>query len=209
MPLRILPTIIVVCLGTAGCTSAPRVLDRNGDGVITAYCLGDSNTDPNWRPHVTKWCELLAAELPAWKFVNGGFANTAAAGECFLCGRTLLAAALESTPIDVVMIALGTNDMNSPPEPAVEALLALRSQAERAKAEVLIGTIPPIFTGNTAKMDRINATNKLLAERAPRNRLIDFSTSMEPTDYHADGVHIIASGQRKRMEAALRALRNM
>lgn len=200
---------IVCCLlGAAGCHTTPAVTDRNGDGVISVYCLGDSNTDVG-KLKTPKWCEMLAAELPTWKFINGGFARAKAAGDCLFCGGPLLGSALAANQIDLVLISLGTNDMNGPPQAVVDALLALRDQAEQSNAEVLIATIPPRFTTDLSLVRNIDSTNDLLTQRVAPNRLIDFFTKMELADYFPEGVHITDSGQRKRADAALRALRNL
>lgn len=198
--------IVDLIVAGPGCRATPLVRDRNGDGLMTVYCLGDSNSDRNWQPRVAKWCDLVAAERPTWYVVNGSFMGTRATGDCFNCGQARLAAALAAMPIDVVMIALGTNDMKEAPEVAVDALLRLRGQAQMAGAEVLIATIPPVLSGDGAKSDWVDRANALLTAQLPGNRLIDFSSGMTREDYAFDGVHIMESGQRKRAAAALRAL---
>jgi lysophospholipase L1-like esterase len=207
-----LSSLAIVCCGVIliGCRSRP--LDVNGDGVVTVLCVGDSNTDPKVKADGPKWCELLAGEYagrPEWKFVNGGVGRAKAAGDGFFCGRTMLRAALAAVPADIVILALGTNDMQSPPEVAVDALLSLNDQAASAKAQVLIATIPPVYYGNEEVSARIVAANALLAQKVAADRLVDFHSGMNKEDFHPDGLHINLSGQRKRAAAAHRALKNL
>jgi lysophospholipase L1-like esterase len=198
--------LAAVALVVGGCRSTPLVRDRNGDGLITVYCLGDSNNDRQFQPAVIKWCDLVAAERPAWYVVNGSFMGTRATGDCDFCGRPRLGSALAAMPIDLVLISLGTNDMREAPEVAVDALLRLRHQAQSAGAEVLVATVPPLLSGNDAKREWVERTNALLVAQMPGDRLIDFSSGMTREDYAFDGIHIMASGQRKCADAALRAL---
>jgi lysophospholipase L1-like esterase len=98
------------------------------------------------------------------------------------------------------------------PEAAVDALLSLRNSAARKNAEVLIATIPPVFPPIPAyeeRMEHIRAANALLAQRVAPNRLVDFFSDMQREDFRPDGLHLNASGQRKRAAAAERALKNL
>ena len=70
----------------------------------------------------------------------------------------------------------------------------------------MIATIPPVFSADGAKSAWVDRTNALLAAQIASDRLIDFSSGMSREDYASDGIHIEASGQRKRAAAALRAL---
>jgi hypothetical protein len=188
----------------------PRVSDHNGDGVVTVYCLGDTHTARRQlRTPPPTWCEMLAAELPTWTFINGGVASATAAGDCETCGRSLLAAALAAHPIDLVLIALGTNDMHDAPEAVVDTLLALREQAAQKDVEALIATMPPEFTLNLARVRRIKTTNDLLSRRAPPDCLIDFFSGLELSDYVPGGTEVARSGHRKLAAAALRALQHL
>jgi lysophospholipase L1-like esterase len=187
-----------------------NVKDHNGDGVITVLCVGDSNTDTGGKADSPKWCEFVAQHHPDWKFVNGGVARAKAAGDCLFCGHTLLASALESVNADVVILALGTNDMQKPSGEAVDALLSLRNRAAQTHADVLIATIPPVFYENAATVsERIDAANALLAQHVAPARLVDFFSDMRREDFYPDGLHINASGQHKRAVAVEKALKNL
>jgi lysophospholipase L1-like esterase len=198
--------VAALCVvGLSACRS--HGLDRNGDGVITVICLGDSNTAPRVPPG-PKWCEFVAQLHPDWKVVNDGALYAKAAGDCFLCGKMLLGSALLAGP-DIVILALGTNDRQQKPEATVDALLSLRDQAARTKAEVFIATIPPIFERDPSFEHYVNATNALLAQRVAPSRLVDFFSDMQREDFLSDGVHIKPSGQHKRAAAAEKALKNL
>jgi lysophospholipase L1-like esterase len=201
---RIVAAILILLAAPAAAQDV-RPTSASATAPRTVYCLGDSNTDVG-RKRTDKWCEHTARAFPDWRFVNGGFARTKAAGDCLLCGRPLLTSALRSAAYDIVIIALGTNDRTQPPESAVAALLALRDQAEQAHARVLIATIPPAFDGygDPTWVERANA---LLTARAAPTPLIDFVSGMQREDYYPDGVHILESGQQKRARAAISALR--
>jgi len=202
----------LILLGAVGCRTRPQVTDRNGDGHIQLLCVGDSNTDNQGLADQPKWCELLAQRHPEWKVVDGAARFAVAAGDCLLCGRTMLRSGLTSASPDVVLIALGTNDIVSfrkPPEATVDALLALRDQATAANADVYVATIPPAYAtykDGSSPEPQIEATNALLAQRLPANRLMDFHSSLAKEDFAADGIHINRSGQEKLAAAADQAL---
>jgi len=126
----------------------------------------------------------------------------------------MLAIGLAFTSPDVVLLALGTNDVISfrdPPEVAVDALLALRGRAGAADIDTFIATIPPIYTSlkeNDEVNRSIDRANAMLAERVPADRLIDFHSNMTQEDFDSDGIHINQSGQEKRATAVERALAN-
>jgi lysophospholipase L1-like esterase len=190
----------------------PHATDRNGDGNVTLVCIGDSNTDKGPKPNSTKWCEFLGQLHPDWKTVNNGVSWAKAAGDCFFCGQTMVGSVLATTPADIIILALGTNDTQQQPEAVVDALLSLRERAARKKAEVFVATIPPVFPpypGHEERMEHIKAANALLAQRVPPNRLVDFFSDMRREDFYPDGLHLTASGQRKRAAAAEQALKNL
>jgi len=201
---------ILLALVLATCQRQSAVVDRNGDGKVQVLCVGDSNTDPRWGQ--PKWCELIRARHPEWSVADQGQMYARARGDCILCGSALLGSGIAKTSPDVVLIALGTNDIASThdsPEAVVDALLTLRAQASAAGVEAFIATVPPVY-GDSPEREhvnqQINAANALLARELPANRLIDFHSGMEPDDFEADGVHIKPSGQEKRAAAADRAL---
>lgn len=202
---------VIALAGLALSACHPRGLDRNGDGIVTLLCVGDSNTDISGKRDQPKWCEFLGQLHPDWKAVNDGVSYARAIGDCLFCGQTIFGSVVGKLSPDIVILALGTNDMQDP-QGAVDALLALRDRAARTNAEVFIATIPPVFPPHPAyeeRMEHIRAANALLAQRVPANRLIDFFSDMRQEDFKPDGLHINDAGQRKRAAAAERALKNL
>jgi lysophospholipase L1-like esterase len=202
-----LSVFLVLCVGTYGCHGR----DRNGDGVVKIACVGDSNTDPHFTPEDPSWCELVAAAHPNWQFVNRGavFSTAASPEGCVLCGRYLLNQALTEDHVDLVLIALGTNDLASAwlrADATVNALIALRDAAIAANVEAAIAMIPPVINGRVGVTRRINAANALLGARIPAGALVDFFSGMQPVFFLCDGVHVNGAGKRKRAEAADRYL---
>jgi len=101
--------VLVIALwtwGTLGCGG----VDRDGDGMLRIVCLGDSNTDRNFKPNVPTWCERLQARHPEWEIINRGATYAVARGCGILQACSLLAAALQ-LEFDVVLLAFGTNDL--------------------------------------------------------------------------------------------------
>ena len=204
---------IVVVLGALGaCRHQTSISDRNGDGHIQLLCVGDSNTDNEGLADRPKWCELLAAKHPEWRVLNGAARFSQAAGDCFLCGQRMLRNGIGFASPDVVLIALGTNDIVSfrhPPEVPVDALVALRDQAVAANVDAYIATIPPTygtFRGSERVAEQIRAANDMLRQRLPANRLMDFHSNLTREDFDADGIHLNRAGQEKLAAAADTAL---
>jgi len=182
------------------------VVDRNGDGQTVLACVGDSNTDPDG-PAIgaPKWCQLVAAAEPAWLVRDISLYGTTAWPRPRyypFSGRTLLAQALSaSPPPDVVVIALGANDLLNGRSPLQlrDALAELLAQA--AGTATWVALVTPDF--GTATPERVVAANSMLAGL----RTIDFFSGMVRADMCADGLHVCASGQQLMAARALAALR--
>lgn len=185
----------------AGC-----VVDRNQDGHTVLACVGDSNTDPDG-PSIgaPKWCQLVAAAEPSWNVREVALYSTTALsrGRYFpFHGRTLLAAALETQPPpDVVVIALGANDLLAGASGLQlrDALAELVAQTRGAATWVTLVT-PDYATPTPA---RVIVGNSMLGEF----RTIDFFSGLTASHMCADGLHVCASGQMLMAERALAALR--
>jgi lysophospholipase L1-like esterase len=176
---------------------------------VRILCLGDSNTEQAVAPDRQSWCERVASRHPQWQFVNGGLHFTPASGDCFLCGRTLLGTTLAMSSYDLVLIALGTNDLVNfgySPEATVDALLALRAQALASNADAMIATVPPVFGARRGSGPQIDAANALLARRVPSDHLLQLHVELEAADFRDDGVHLNGSGHEKYAIAADRGL---
>jgi hypothetical protein len=182
--------------------------DRNGDGVATVACLGDSNTDAA-RPG-TEWCEQLARVAPTVVTVNEGRGGATAVDlpkwEYDASGQ--LDEALASARPDVVVLAFGTNDLRLayPVDEVLAAYRDLATRAQQAGAFVLIALTPPVapwFEGAATLNPLYALLNERLAAEWPADRLIDFASAVSaPGDYDADGIHFTASGHAKRALAA-------
>jgi lysophospholipase L1-like esterase len=201
----------------ASAAACGRGLDRDGDGVVTVVCLGDSNTRGGAFARVEEgWCERLGAD-GAWRTVNRGRNGaTACEGDSSLLRAidrdgTTLEDALAADHADVAILAIGTNDVvaNCTPEETLDAIRRLVARIDATGAEPLVALVPPTFPPEAAtKAQRWNRQYARLndALRAHfRGRIVDF-TDVAPSDYVEDNLHINAEGQRKRADAARAAL---
>src|ERR1700690_3162593 len=78
--------VAALCVVVLSACRSHHGMDRNGDGVVTVLCFGDSNTAGQRKADNPKWCEFLAQMHPDWKFVDAGVNGAKAAGACFFCG---------------------------------------------------------------------------------------------------------------------------
>jgi lysophospholipase L1-like esterase len=176
----------------------------------TVVCAGDSNTGMK-----NSWCDMLARDLPEseWRFVNvSRWGTSAVFWVANDLGRTLVA----SSRPDVVVIALGTNDVcRTPATEIVVALLALAVQSGDGCGggnpcpRVVIATIPPIFEPPPilSCQPAIDATNELLQATWPPNLVADFDSWVTgPEWYWPDGIHLTDDGQRRRAAEARTAI---
>lgn len=207
---RLRRALLLLLLVAAACRSAAPA-DRNGDGVVRVVCLGDSNSALGDPRVGDTWCEYAAARFPDWQFVNQGRGFARVMGNTMLWGKALLQHVWRVQP-DILLIALGTNDLLSAeqaPQQVVEALLDFRAEAQQRNIDVAIATIPPSFRHSAELRANVDVANRLLAEALPADRLIEFNAGMERADFLPDGLHVNADGQRKRGAAAAAVLRQL
>jgi lysophospholipase L1-like esterase len=202
--------------------AAARIGDRNGDGVVTVACLGDSNT-LGTNPSRTSWCDLLGGMIkrPDWRTVNRGVAGATAVQGDWPDAYDQLAATLTADKPDVVIFAFGTNDVtwaasyatlvHRTPlpeylEPSVAALRELYDRAETAGATAFIATTPPANDGIALRAEHTPYFNQRLRDEFPAPRVVDFTSAIDPAvDLH-DALHLNESGQAKLAAAAYAAL---
>lgn len=188
---------------------AGSIRDADGDGRIVVACLGDSNTQraPGDPPG---WCEELEALLadPAWKTVNRGIGGATATRTSMRPAETLLEYALAHDAADVVVAALGTNDLLEGVEPArvVEAHTALKLRALSHGVAFFAALTPPALPAEHRINPAVEELNGLLRAAFPDAERVDFASGLTPQDY-ADRIHLSASGQARLARAALAALR--
>ncbi len=212
----------------------PDVVDRNRDGRIVIACLGDSNTASGWQqekdggfPPEQGWCEQVLARLddPRVSIVNRGVGGATASPHpldgqsdlhhAFFGGDEQLDAALEDAPLDVAMMAFGTNDvlptLNGDPESIVDHYNRLWRRERSRGLLAFVAITPPVFvhekTGELRRdPERIAETNARIAEIFPRRFRLPFDVDMTEADF-MDDLHMNARGQAKRADAAIERLR--
>jgi lysophospholipase L1-like esterase len=188
-----------------------RISDVDGDGRLTLFAFGDSNT--NWLPRA--WPEVLR-DRHGLAVVNAGVlglhATTALRDD-------MLRPRLVDEHPDVVVIALGTNDVADevPPEVVAETVLFLADQASRhcygrgRCIKAFVATVPPIYApprdrGFDSEIQAINAT---LRARVDAARLVDFDSWM-PAQFDPalmiDGIHLGRKLQARRADEVARLL---
>jgi lysophospholipase L1-like esterase len=216
----------------------PVCRDARGSAAPRVACVGDSNTQSDWQikrpdgfPADAGWCELLSETVTSVNCGWGGATASPNASDApnFFQGAGQLAAALSDPPADLVIIALGTNDVRfsirdpdylllPDPTPAAfaEQIESLVATARSHGAQVLVATSPyyeqptadhgPIPDGFN---DRLRELNAELSRRLPETMLIDFTSGFGPADFLDDGRHLNAAGMRKRAQAALAGIERL
>ena len=203
---------MLAVLTAVACGDRRGVRDVNGDGRIVVSCLGDSNTETHWpRPGTRRWCELASERAPEWVFTNhavGGTTMTQPATPSSWAMPQLERALAEDQP-DAVVFAFGTNDVRAgrSTEDIVAAYRAAVERTNRARVLAFVALAPPIYSPQPDHRAAIEGLNAALRHAFPPVPIVDFWTGMTPADYDPDGLHLNDAGQRKRAEAALRALR--
>lgn len=150
-------------------------------------CIGDSNTQPDWQGF-TSWCERLEVST-----INCGWgAATATSNPDWYPydGVGQLEAALEMDP-DLIIIALGTNDLGllgKTPAETAAAIHFLNETAEFYGVPTLVASVPP-----STLIAGAEDTNLLL------NYDIDFYLGFQPL-LDPDGVHFLEEGHVLRAE---------
>ena len=236
--------LAILCILLHGCV----VKDITGDARIVIGCFGDSNTMTTGG----SWCDNLSPLVSPyhWEVMNYGWPGATARNENPSgpppCGGILafgvpkcslwwIQSALTGfppplnpylAPMDVVLLAYGTNDIRNGVtmygNSALQLIPPLIVHAYRediaalpAGTLVLIALVPPFnpyapSPPAPAWDPRWNqvvlATNQLIRQSWPANRIVDFyAVASVPGDY-ADLVHLNAGGQQKRAAAAYNAL---
>lgn len=213
---RSISGVVGALLLIVACSRGPA-LDQNHDGRLVVACVGDSNTSRLGGP---LWCERLGerARPPGWepcnmsqpgaRIVNDG----ATWHDRPLWGGWYLRAALERCRPDVVILALGTNDlMMRSAEETLPAFVDAVATIEAEHVLPLVALVPPFQaspSGLAARNAEVERLNRLLEARFP-GRTVDFFSAMTQGDYDPDGVHLNDRGQEKRAEAAWAALRRL
>ena len=191
---------------TAICTGCATD-DGNEDRVLRSVaCVGDSNTQASNDPTVrVNWCEILAERHPDIDWFNTAIwgATATRAGFGPWCGFDQVNKALGFKP-DLIIIALGTNDLvalDLDAKALTTALLSLRDQAEAGGAKGVVALIPPVLFADADLAERIAETNALLL--GSKIAAIDFFDDFDPQDFtQPDGIHFTQSGHYKRAAAA-------
>jgi lysophospholipase L1-like esterase len=192
------------------------------DGVLTIAIVGDSNTWPGWPPpdgH-SRWGQFLSARAvtPAGgtrrPLVLRGVSVDPADYTFAACTHPLLGGGLDNArrllapgDVDVLVIALGTNDLKYGTMPAatVDCLRKIVTLAHDAGARSLVATVPPIHDP-TVDAALVPTTNALIRAWFPARDVIDFDSGFRARLY-LDHVHLNDAGQRLRARRAAEALR--
>jgi len=131
-------------------------------------------------------------------------------------GPRQLTSVLERGAVDVVIVALGTNDLYFARDPesaligrspvdAWRALEGLIAVARSTGVLVLVATIPPRYDDPRLAPD-IAELNRLITEHVPAGDVIDFTTHFRRHLFLPDGLHLNAHGQGKRARRAATVL---
>lgn len=230
-----------VCLAAGEATRSAflRGGDRNGDGEVVVACLGDSNTQSTWQeskpggfPAEQGWCERVGSAIGP---LGGRTINLAVGGATIgpnplmhqvpdpldFEGRLQFEDALARAPVDVVILAFGTNDLawgaGGTPLSVLEAYMSLWRRGRARGLLPLVALTPPVhpmgedrrrLSLHSMSGPAIERLNEYLGGAFPPRYLLDFSSGMQERLY-LDPVHLNAAGQRlraSRAEAGLQAL---
>jgi lysophospholipase L1-like esterase len=227
-------TVLAVLATTTATAGSDVVRDVNGDGRIVIVGTGSSNSDPKSHlpdhpicrgpcpglplPIGGRWYTQLADFMPeAWHFVNlaqSGMTARALAG--FLPdGPYQVGRALEDYDADVVLIAIGVNDVaiecsdGDCSAAAIAAdILALRDLVVAKGRMAFVATVEPLFPrkpGFHPVMPAIIAdVDARLRAAVPPDRLLVHDDIVDPDDMtyadrpgYNDGLHPGDRGMRK------------
>ena len=229
-----LPPCFVLAIAGAASDGVPVCRGEWGDAAVHVACLGDSNTQSDWQasrpdgfPAEEGWCERLSDHVST---TNCGWGGATASPNVspypHFQGQGQLDAALSDPRVDLVIIALGTNDIgysfddpslllleDQTPAAFASELEALAEQAADAGALVVVATSPYRFAPTDGQApvppgfnDRIAELNGELGARFGADALADFTTGFGPEDFLNDGIHLNSQGMAKRSDAALEAV---
>jgi len=207
--------LLVMLLVCSGCQSGCLV-DYDADSTLRIGCAGDSNTLLN-----DSWCERAAALMPQARAIRGteigvieptAWAKHAVVGQP-ACnhGAIDMAEPLVNDGADIIIVALGTNDINGwgiPPKTVVGCLEDL--QAFLGMRQLFVALTPPVnppVVNAAAKNVLIDDLNTRLRTAFPTASIIDFHDGFTVDLFYPDGVHLNPAGQQLRAERAVAALR--
>lgn len=211
---------------SAGCLE-----DVDANGTYTIAVIGDSNSAAlDWR---TTWVQLVQDDhlLPELRVASGdavvtvpvAWDNASLVG--FSCvgelaglsrGFTYATAAIYNHA-DAIVLALGTNDLQSdvapaPPADVVACYRAVAAAAEKAGVSLFVATTPPVYPpwlNGTGGAEYWNAETAALNARVRAafdpSRVIDFDSGFT-ADMYVDGRHLNAVGQQLRARRAARTI---
>ena len=192
----------------------PALVDTDGDGTLRIGCDGDSNSMTN--RGLVRWCERAATMLPQAAVTRAGgqvvepvqWLNASIVG-WFACDRSAHALQLAKQGADIVISALGTNDIRTtiPPDEVLRCLLA--TKAAVAPRQYYVALIPPIYSPDSdadALKGAINQLNTMIRQTFGEY-VIDFHDGFT-TEMFDDprGVHLNDAGQTLRAKRAIDAL---
>jgi len=197
-----------------GCSKDRSPLtDRNGDGVVSLVCLGDSNSAA--RGPSPSWCDRLRADLPAWSITNRSAVYSTATDPSpgvppLFNSRNQLATVLATTQPDGIVLAYGTNDViqRKPVDEVVAAYRDRCAEAAAANVRCWVALTPPMGGAWAEYEPAVEQLNAALRTAFPADNLIDFFDGIAyPADFGGiDGIHLGDSAQRKRLVVARKAL---
>lgn len=190
----VLAVLLLVACGGRG---KPVVYAVDSGATILAF--GDSLTDGVGAPEAASYPRQLAA-LTGWDVVEAGVPGETTSG-----GRERLADVLEATEPDVVLLALGGNDMlrKQSTQRMRDNLAAMLSEIQAAGAQPILLAIPePTLFG----LDDHPAYAALAEQRDVPLIAGVFSEVLEQSRLRADRIHPNAEGYRIVAERVARAL---
>lgn len=112
---------------------------------------------------------------------------------------------VESWHPDVVILAIGTNDVNHGDSALdiVSAMIDLVVQLEAAGVgRVYVATVPPWFAPAPVDMNLAIADLNAFVRFAFGTRVIDFHEGFDRDDFGPDGIHLTVAGHQKRAAIA-------
>jgi lysophospholipase L1-like esterase len=190
----------------AAATGSP-FRDVNGDGKAVCTCIGDSNTEKNFRG-VADWCSRFASLIGGNRIV----VNRAVGGTTAVVIRGTkhageqLKEAIQIDRADLVIVASATNDLRwgYNPSQIMSAYQTLRDTAQRAGVQLYVATTPRIYEDPSNRS--INVMVDYLNGKVRSSfsgRVLDFAlVAGFPGDYQADGIHLNTKGQTRRAAVA-------
>jgi len=205
-------------VGTIRVVAPPTAIrDRDGDGVVTVTCIGDSNTSTPNPATLPRWCERLGALLDGateggvteltWETVNRGIPATYADADW-------VSNALADGRPDVMIFAFGTNDLRLPrtPQQVIEIYGHMMQRAWQAGVRAFVATTPEYYVQHGPPADctlgnpaGVAALNALVVETFAPD-VVDFHGGIVCPDDVPDWLHFTPSGHDKRARAAFDVL---